>query len=590
VFAVHHRARAAVAQGRGVVLCNPFGIEAMSAHRAYRHLAERLADAGISAVRFDYHGTGDSSGSDDDPDRLGAWVESVRACVKWLRARDGVSEVSLFGVRFGALVAMQAANASEPRIEGLVLMAPAATGRSWLREQRAFQSMRGRPSEVADGEEVVGFHITSETATAISGLDPAKSDGATVKRALVVARDDLPGGEGALVAKLEARGAEVTLSRSHGYRAMMTDDAYKSIVPEHVWTEIVAWLSEPGPARLDHVNGEAPIPVEYAIIHENKGALPLREEAVEMNGLFGVLSEPLDTALSAGRPAILMNTIGANHRVGSNRLYVKMARRWARLGFPVLRFDVSGMGDSPPREGAPENYVYSNHAKEDARAAMDFLGRARGIDRFALVGLCSGAFVSFHAAVADPRAVAIVLINILAFHWHAGDSLEVRTRNTYKSTKFYSDKAFDPEVWQRLLRGEVNALGIAGALAKRVVARARRRATELVVRESDVARGFRAILKRKAHVLLVFAADDGGLDLVDEHLGAGGERLRHERRFRMEIIEGPDHTFTPIKHQHRLTDLLTEFLESHFGAAAPPPSSRLSIRNLASAPLSRRDL
>src|SRR5437660_1364631 len=83
---------------------------------------------------------------------------------------------------------------------------------------------------------------------ALSGLDPAKGEGATVKRALVVARDDLPGGEGALVAKLEARGAEVTLSRSHGYRALMPDDAYKSIVPEHVWDEIVAWLSEPGPA------------------------------------------------------------------------------------------------------------------------------------------------------------------------------------------------------------------------------------------------------------------------------------------------------------------------------------------------------
>src|SRR5438128_4798529 len=110
VFAVHHRARAAVAQGRGVVLCNPFGIEALTAHRAYRHLAERLADAGISAVRFDYHGTGDSSGRDEDPDRLGAWVESTRACMRWLRARDGVSEVALFGVRFGGLIAMQAAN------------------------------------------------------------------------------------------------------------------------------------------------------------------------------------------------------------------------------------------------------------------------------------------------------------------------------------------------------------------------------------------------------------------------------------------------------------------------------------------------
>jgi pimeloyl-ACP methyl ester carboxylesterase len=505
----------------------------------------------------------------------------VQSAAKWLRARDGVSEVALFGVRFGALMAMHAANAGG--IDALVMMAPAVTGRAWLREQRAFQSMRGRPAETSDGEEVVGFHITTETARVLGSLDPAKAEGPIAKRALVVARDDLPGGEGALVAKLEGRGAAVTLSRSPGYRAMMPDDAYRSIVPDAVWREVVAWLSEAGAAPLEHVNGSAPKTIEHAIVRESVGGAEIREEAVDMNGLFGVLSEPLDTSLALGRPAILLNTIGANHRVGSNRLYVKMARHWAQLGFRVLRFDVSGMGDSPPHEGAPENYVYSSHARVDAQSAMDYLTRARGVDQFVLMGLCSGAFVSYHAAVADPRVVAIVLINILAFQWRAGDSLEVRTRNTYKSTRFYSDRAFDPQTWQRLFRGEVNTVGIAGALAKRVWARARRRAVEIVVRESEIARGFRAILKRKAHVLLVFGADDGGLDLVDEHLGAGAERFRHERRFRMEIMEGPDHTFTPLQHQKKLSDMLTEFLEMLIAIPASPPSSRLSIRNVAAA-------
>src|SRR5205814_10512227 len=180
---------------------------------------------------------------------------------------------------------MQAANLGGG--DSRVLMGPAATGRAWLREQRAFQAMRGRPSETADGEELVGFKITTETAKALSGLDPAKGEGATVKRALVVARDDLPGGEGALVAKLEARGAEVTLSRSHGYRALMPDDAYKSIVPEHVWDEIVAWLSEPGPAHLEHVNCTAPGVLEHAIVTDLKTAHELRHETVDMDGLLG---------------------------------------------------------------------------------------------------------------------------------------------------------------------------------------------------------------------------------------------------------------------------------------------------------------
>src|SRR5689334_4600346 len=40
----------------GVVLCNPFGIELLASRRAYRHLADRLARAGIPTLRFDYDG------------------------------------------------------------------------------------------------------------------------------------------------------------------------------------------------------------------------------------------------------------------------------------------------------------------------------------------------------------------------------------------------------------------------------------------------------------------------------------------------------------------------------------------------------
>jgi len=71
-------ARAATA-AHGVVLCNPFGYEAMCMHRAYRYFAEAFAHAGFPALRFDYHGTGDSSGKDRDPQRLRAWLDSIHA-------------------------------------------------------------------------------------------------------------------------------------------------------------------------------------------------------------------------------------------------------------------------------------------------------------------------------------------------------------------------------------------------------------------------------------------------------------------------------------------------------------------------------
>ena len=43
-----------VSRATGVVLCPPVGADLVRAHRALRHLAERLARAGFDVLRFDF--------------------------------------------------------------------------------------------------------------------------------------------------------------------------------------------------------------------------------------------------------------------------------------------------------------------------------------------------------------------------------------------------------------------------------------------------------------------------------------------------------------------------------------------------------
>ena len=61
LFGWLHRAAGGKGSGLGLVLCNPFGYEAVCAHRGVRTLAEVAAARGVDALRFDYSGTGDSA-------------------------------------------------------------------------------------------------------------------------------------------------------------------------------------------------------------------------------------------------------------------------------------------------------------------------------------------------------------------------------------------------------------------------------------------------------------------------------------------------------------------------------------------------
>src|SRR5688572_17337805 len=78
-----------------LVVCNPFGYEAIYAHRSIRHFAETAAKCGFVTLRFDYEGTGDSAGSNAAPLRFEAWQQSVHSAIETVKAHSGVHEVWL---------------------------------------------------------------------------------------------------------------------------------------------------------------------------------------------------------------------------------------------------------------------------------------------------------------------------------------------------------------------------------------------------------------------------------------------------------------------------------------------------------------
>jgi hypothetical protein len=111
-------------------------------------------------------------------------------------------------------------------------------------------------------------------------------------------------------------------------------------------------------------------------------------------------------------PAVVFSNVGLNHRVGPNRSWVEFARAIAQAGFPSLRFDLSGLGDSEPRRDAPTD---SERAAIDLTEALDFLAKRGVATRFVLVANCSGVDSLHTVACRDGRVAGTVYIDGYAY-------------------------------------------------------------------------------------------------------------------------------------------------------------------------------
>lgn len=117
--------------GTGVLLCPPFGQEQVRTHRMLRVLGERLARAGHTVLRFDWYGTGDSLGDDEEASLTRAVRDVLSASDALLRAA-GCPRERWVGLRLGATAALRAAALATRPPERLVLCDPIVDGSAYL--------------------------------------------------------------------------------------------------------------------------------------------------------------------------------------------------------------------------------------------------------------------------------------------------------------------------------------------------------------------------------------------------------------------------------------------------------------------------
>ena len=111
--------------------------------------------------------------------------------------------------------------------------------------------------------------------------------------------------------------------------------------------------------------------------------------------LLGMIHVP-ENRIIRKKAGVIFFPAGAKYRVGPHRLYVKLARQLQAHGYPYLRIDTHGIGDSEgDLEYGPINEVWSTietgRFVDDALAAVDHFCKALKLEQVVLTGLCGGA-------------------------------------------------------------------------------------------------------------------------------------------------------------------------------------------------------
>ncbi|MCY0389417.1 alpha/beta fold hydrolase [Robbsia sp. Bb-Pol-6] len=559
------------AEGKtGVILCNPYGHEALWTHRGWRALAENLSRNHFPTLRFDYRGTGDSAGAENEGDAIETWLNSIEDAVRYMREHTGVAQVVLCGIRLGGTLAALVAN--RIAVDGLVMMAPVTSGREYQRELRLIQRRwRNTAAPHIEAEkhkpdylETLGFRLYPETLRHLEQVALPQDLQPAVPNVLLL-DPEKSRASGAVLNFYREHAVNVEVDAFDDYTALLSEIS-DTPAPHASIQRVVTWLR----THLgDGMGVRSPSDLPTAAVINDATAPDVMHVAPMLHGngfcetpvifdngrLFGIYCRPetaqtdgpvpddesvddllrdmqVDlTSAATGQYAVLFANTAASHHIGEARMWVTQARLLAQRGIASLRMDVGILGDSAgAQESIEATMLHSMRSCADVSEGISWLVDA-GHTRPSPVGICSGAYLCFHATVMNPRAVGAVLINQNFYTWSDKDA--TRPEMVVAATRVYLASIRRADKWKRLFSGQIPVGTIAATLMRRQFEKWGRRGADILKafggqenHTGAVRKAFSTLAQRGVRVRILYGDFDVGLEESESYFGRDFKWLR----------------------------------------------------------------
>lgn len=261
--------------------------------------------------------------------------------------------------------------------------------------------------------------------------------------------------------------------------------------------------------------------------------------------LVGVLSLPEQPRATG----LVIVVGGPQYRAGSHRQFVLLARFLATAGFPVLRFDYSGMGDSSGRTRDFQS------VQPDIEAALGILKQAcPAVRQVALWGLCDAASAALLYCAEPGRSPvdALCLLN----PW-------VRSEQSYAQAQvryYYVNRLFQRDFWLKLCRGGVSLMRVAREGARTLQESMKSGKSE---QGGFQERMFEVLSTWEKKALIILSGQDLTAREFSSFVDARGgwRRLLEAGRVRRLDVPEADHTFSTMQWRAEVEKATLKFLE-----------------------------
>jgi pimeloyl-ACP methyl ester carboxylesterase len=268
----------------------------------------------------------------------------------------------------------------------------------------------------------------------------------------------------------------------------------------------------------------------------------------------------------------------SGYRSGPHGVLTFLGRELAAAGYPTLRFDFRGRGESGG-DGLQSTLVTM---ADDVVAASAWMATRCGVKRLVYVGLCSGGNVTIGTLPRLPLARGLILFSVYPFS--DGDAFGRDVHRTWHYGAIYLRKAMQGETWRRLCRGDLHLRQVANVLFGHFLKKGRNRRKEGAEAAATTAPAPAAGLGRtakaaatesrgqtkeppKKHLgslrtdlpaLMVYGTADPDAPAALKYFGD----YAREKKLPLEFLEIPDasHNFPSMALKAHLARLATEFL------------------------------